>query len=361
MTLPTPKLERWKYTNLPARLKKFEAEAAQADIQFDGSADLVSPLADKNPEWVEDVLSRKPAGQDQYKDMLLWQAANDAPQHGYVIDVPEGHKAEAPLNMIVAAAEGQHITPRIIIRLVKDSEFTLIETQKGGGAFWMNMLIQVDIEEGAVFNHYRVQENTSDAVVTINTHARVASKGQYNAFALVTETNMMRHQIHADLMGEESSCHLNGVNLLQQKQHSDATITVEHHAPNCQSRQNYRSVLDGQSVGVFQGKVHVHSVAQQTDGYQMSNALLLSGQATMNTKPELEIYADDVKCSHGTTAGKLDEDALFYMRARGIPENQAKALLIEAFLSEAIDDITDESFQEQVREQSKSWLQDKVA
>ena len=145
------------------------------------------------------------------------------------------------------------------------------------------------IEEGATFNHYRIQENSSDAVVTINTHARVASKGQYNAFSYVTETNMVRNQIHADLVGEEASCYLNGVNLLQGKEHSDATITVEHQAPNCQSRQNYRSVLDGQSVGVFQGKVHVHQIAQQTDGYQMSNALLLSGLSSQDAEDQARL------------------------------------------------------------------------
>jgi Fe-S cluster assembly protein SufD len=179
---------------------------------------------------------------------------------------------------------------------------------------------------------------------------------KYEAFTITTGAGLSRNQIHADLKGENIVCRLNGVNMLDGSEIADTTITVEHQAPNCESYQDYRSVATDKAVGTFQGKIHVHQIAQKTDGYQMAKSLLLSSQATMNTKPELEIYADDVKCSHGATAGRLDEDALFYLRARGIPENQARNLLIQAFVNEVIEGVTDKDVREQASLIVSKWL-----
>lgn len=360
MNLPSLKLERWKYTNLPSRLKSVEVAPARADIVFDGVKDFIMPYSNDNPDWVNEIARRAPAGDKKYHDMMLWRAANDAPQnfkHGYIIDIPVNYKAEIPLNMTMTGRSGQQASPRFIIRLGRGAELTLIEYQMGAGAYWNNALMQIEIGEGAIFNHYRFQENSAEAVMTVNVHAQIARSGQYNAFTLTTGANLSRNQIHADLIGEGASCHLNGVNLLGGKQLGDTTITVEHQAPHCESRQDYRSVLNGQATGVFQGKVHVHQVAQKTDGYQLSNSLLLSGQATMNTKPELEIYADDVKCSHGTTSGMLDKDALFYLQARGIPEIQARALLIQAFVSQVTEQIKNDEVREQTALVVENWLE----
>ncbi len=356
MTLPTQKLERWKYTNLPARLKKFERTESRADIQFDGLNDFIMSYSNDNPEWVNEITQSIPAGQKQYNDMMLWQVANDAPQDGFIIDIPVNYKAELPLNMTMTGRGGQQVTPRFIIRLARGAELTLIEYQMGQGVYWNNAVMQIEIGECAIFKHYRFQENSFEAVMTINTHAQIARSGQYNAFTLTTGANLSRNQIHADLMGDGAACHLNGVNLLGGKQLGDTTITVEHQAPHCESRQDYRSVLNDQATGVFQGKVHVHQIAQKTDGYQLSNSLLLSSQATMNTKPELEIYADDVKCSHGTTSGMLDKDALFYLMARGIPQNQARALLIQAFISQVTEQIKNDQVREQAALVVEKWL-----
>src|SRR5690606_7170587 len=134
-----------------------------------------------------------------------------------------------------------------------------------------------------------------------------------------------------------AAVHANAAALLGQTQHGDFTSMIHHQAPNCISRQTVKNVLGGKSRGVFQGKIHVHQIAQKTDGYQMNQALLLSPQAEIDAKPELEIYADDVKCSHGATVGQLDENAMFYLRSRGIPAELARALLIEAFLADALD------------------------
>ena len=150
--------------------------------------------------------------------------------------------------------------------------------------------------------------------------------------------------------------HLTSINLLSGMQHGDTTILIEHTAPHCRSNQFYRTILDDSARGVFQGKVHVHKIAQKTDGYQLSNAILLSEKAEMDTKPELEIYADDVRCSHGATTGQLDEEPVFYLRSRGLSEKEARELLIQAFVDEVVDKIVDEDIQASVREKTGQWL-----
>ena len=218
------------------------------------------------------------------------------------------------------------------------------------------MVTQIKVGKGARLRHYRFQDNAEASVVTHNSHIEVEAGGTYEAFTMTTGAGLSRNQIHADLLGEDIICRLNGVNMLDGGEMADTTITVDHCAPNCNSYQDYRSVLTDKAVGVFQGKIHVHQIAQKTDGFQMAKSLLLSPQATMNTKPELEIYADDVKCSHGATAGRLDEDALFYLRTRGIPEKQARNLLIQAFVNEVIEKVTDKAVRERAALIVSEWL-----
>ena len=152
-------------------------------------------------------------------------------------------------------------------------------------------------------------------------------------------------------------CHINGVALMRGEQHADTTILVEHLAPHCESNQNMRVILDDRAHGVFQGKIHVHQPAQKTDGYQLSRALLLSEGAEMDTKPELEIYADDVKCSHGATTGQMDEEPLFYMQSRGIGKEEAKALLIEAFAAEVLNFVEQQPWHGLLMERVRKWLE----
>jgi Fe-S cluster assembly protein SufD len=154
---------------------------------------------------------------------------------------------------------------------------------------------------------------------------------------------------------------MNGAQLVAEGQHADTTTFLDHAAPDCASRQTYKTVLAGRSRGVFQGKILVRQVAQRTDGYQMNQALLLSDDAEINAKPQLEIYADDVKCSHGATVGALDEAQLFYLRARGIPAGQARAMLIEAFLTEAIEGVTNPLAQAALAEAMAGWWEAEAA
>lgn len=331
MDIPTPKSERWKYTNLPRALKKIEL--TPATLGWSGNVALLSPNA---------------PGSAQYGDTQLWDL-NTAQAKD--IMVVTGNQT-----IDVVAKDGQSLAPRLVIHVKDNEEVTLIENQSGEGAYWKNMVVQIVIGKNAQLKHYRLYNEAEQGVATVFTHVQIARDATYEAFNFIEGSGLIRNQIHAEIQGEGAHCYLGGINMLKGQQHADTTITIEHQAPNCTSNQTYKSVLDGRAHGVFQGKVHVHQVAQKTDGYQLSNALILSPEAEMDTKPELEIYADDVKCSHGATTGRLDDEPLFYMRARGIPEEQARALLIEAFCAHALDGISDEAMQEIIREKVGSWL-----
>ena len=359
--LPTPKLERWKFTNLPAKLKKMSLAYTQADIELSGMTDYAFsfPKGFMNfPSWAKDMIEGLPAAYEKYGDMMLWQAANAFLKDGFVVDVPANVDVKAPLSVMLTGREGQQIAPRYVMSVGVGAQLTIIEYQTGSGAYWSNIVSQIKLEKGASLRHYRFQENSDEAVVTHATHIEMEGGAHYEAFTLTTGAGLSRNQIHVELKGARSVCKLNGINMLDGQEHADTTITVEHQAPDCNSYQDYRSVVTDKASGVFQGKVHVHQIAQKTDGFQMAKSLLLSNQATMDTKPELEIYADDVKCSHGATAGRLDEDALFYLRSRGIPEKQARNLLIEAFVAEVFETISDEDVKEQAALIVSKWLEE---
>jgi Fe-S cluster assembly protein SufD len=213
------------------------------------------------------------------------------------------------------------------------------------------------LEKGAKLRHYRIQDNSVEAIYTQNTHVTQAADSTYEACVLTTGASLSRNQIHVELQGAGAEVYLSGLNLLTGAQHGDTTITIEHQAPHCHSNQLYKTIVDEKAHCVFQGKVHVHQIAQKTDGYQLSNALILSKAAIMDTKPELEIYADDVKCSHGSTTGKIDDAPLFYLRSRGLSEAQARMLLMQAFLGPVVDNIKDEKVQEIFGDLSLQWLE----
>ena len=190
-------------------------------------------------------------------------------------------------------------------------------------------------------SHARLQQEGPRAFQLSTVYARVAAGGTYDNFTLNAGGQLVRNEIHAALTGPKGACHMNGAQLLGPGQHADTTTFLDHAAPDCASRQTYKTVLAGKSRGVFQGKILVRQPAQRTDGYQMNQALFLSPDAEIDSKPQLEIYADDVKCSHGATVGELDAEQLFYLRTRGIPDAEARAMLVEAFLPEAVEGVSD--------------------
>lgn len=340
--LPTNRLERWKFTNLPAKLKK---------LNFEYTPGKGTPVSDA-PDWARARLEEALPGDARHHDMMLWDASNAHLDKAMFLQFTDQQKHVLKFQ----GFDGQYTCPRMFICVADHADSVLIEHCGGQGAYWRNSVAQIRIGKNARLRHYRIQDDSKDAVYTQNTHICIERDGTYEAFTLTAGADLSRNQIHAELMAPNSQCNLYGLNLLNGQQHGDTTLTVEHHAPHCQSNQYYKTLLDGQARGVFQGKIHVDQAAQKTDGYQLSNNLLLSQAAEMNVKPELEIYADDVKCSHGSTTGQLDETPLFYLRSRGLNENQARQLLMEAFIGEVVEKITDEGFREIVSERASVWL-----
>lgn len=329
--IPTSKSERWKYTNLPRVLKGMDI--TPATLGWAGNVKLLSPKA---------------PGAAVYGDTQLWDL--NAAQTKDIKFITSSE------DVTVEARSGQSLSPRLIVHVKSGDDITLIERQTGQGAYWKNQVVQVVVEDNARLRHYRFIEEDKGGVFTGFTHITLGRDARYESMNFISGGGFIRNQIHAEMKGQGADCRLAGINLLSGEQHADTTITIEHQAPNGSSHQTYKSVLKDSAHGVFQGKVHVHQAAQKTDGYQLSNALLLSPLAHMDTKPELEIYADDVKCSHGATTGAMDEEPLFYMRSRGIPEQQARAILIESFLSQAADAVSDEGVRADIQGRTHAWL-----
>jgi Fe-S cluster assembly protein SufD len=237
------------------------------------------------------------------------------------------------------AAEAVGFHPRHEVRLGAGASLTLLEVALGEGAYLHNPVMEITLEAGATLTHLRLQDESAAAFHMGTVYVTASARATYDSFSLTLGGRLARSEVHARLAGEGAVAHLNAAQLLAGTQHADFTTVITHAAVACASRQTVKNVLAGRARGVFQGRIEVARGAQKTDGYQMNQALLLSPDAEANSKPELEIFADDVKCSHGATVGALDAEQLFYLRSRGIPEAEARAMLVRAFLAEALDPI----------------------
>ncbi len=251
--------------------------------------------------------------------------------------------------------------PRHAVRLGARARLTLIEVALGEGAYLHNPVFEIDVGAGATLTHLRLQDESRAAFHVSTLYADIAAGGTYDSFALTLGARLARLEVHARLAGRGAAAHLNAAQLLGGSQHGDFTTVVTHDAPGCVSRQTVKNVLAGRARGVFQGKIEVARDAQKTDGYQMNQALLLSPDAEMDSKPQLEIYADDVKCSHGATVGELDPEQLFYLRSRGIAEAEARAMLVRAFLTEALDPIAHEAGRAALEAAVERWWEGEAA
>ena len=320
-SLPTPKMERWKYSNLPAFVGG-NYDEQPLSVGYSGDDAYVT----------SDEMEMTPWAQETYADMQLWDGSQDV----LSIVIP---KASDDIKIDLSMMIEQNTKSSGHINIVVEEGATLTLSESIDCAGWCNRSMSIQLQMGAKMVHLR--DGKGDGVLTNLTQVQTGENADYRAYALNNFGEFMRDQIHVKMMGEGGACYLSGAKILNDKQHCDSTILIEHLIPNCHSNQNYRNLLDGQSRGVFQGKVHVHQIAQQTDGYQLCNSVLLSDRAEMNTKPELEIYADDVKCSHGAVTAQPDAEPLFYLMARGIPEKQAQTLLLQAFVSESLDAFID--------------------
>ena len=282
---------------------------------------------------------------------------------GVVVVVAAGAQIETPLNLINLRSETATASFARSLVLVNDgAKLTLIESYESvaGPASSVESQINDALEfvlgEGAEVEHVLLQ-NLPRTVLALSTlTADLASKASFESFALVLGGGLTRRQLYVCYSGEHAKASLRGASLLTGRQHADTTLIMDHAVPNGESRELFKHVLDGEATGVYQGKVIVRPKAQKTDGGMKSNALLLSDNATMNNKPELEIFADDVVCGHGATVGSLDDELLFYLMARGLPKPEAERLLIQAFVGEAIEFVSSEPLRDALNKHVDEWL-----
>ena len=280
---------------------------------------------------------------------------------GLVLDVADGAALTQPLHIvhIASGAAPSAMFTRSLLKLGKAASVTLVESYiaaDGAKNYQVHDSAVISIGDDARLDHVRLVEdsrdafNISSAVVTLGAHAH------FNTFGMTSGSNVSRYQPTIVFAGEGSRVEADGVNLLNGRQHADTTMLLDHAVPNCASREIFRSVLDDRGHSVFQGRIIVRPYAQKTDAKMMTRALLLSDEAEADNKPELEIFADDVTCGHGATTGALDESLLFYLRARGLSEKEAQALLIQAFVGEAIESIANDALRELVISAAQRWL-----
>ena len=264
-------------------------------------------------------------------------------------------KASRPISLIYHhKSASSDVILHHCIKLEQGSEITVLENGPAAARFCKVM--EVEVGDGARFHHIRAQGRDHERVAVTHLFARLGKKSTFKSFTLTANGKLTRNEAVIEMLGSESVTHIAGAALGDGDFHHDDTVFITHGAERCESRQVYKKVLKNGAVGVFQGKILVKQIAQKTDGYQISQSLLLDGASQFLAKPELEIYADDVKCSHGSTSGAIDETALYYLRSRGVPLALAQSLLVQAFLAQAIDEIEDLGIAADIRGRLQGWL-----
>ena len=259
---------------------------------------------------------------------------------GALIYVPDGVVLEAPVHVVYCSTSADAPTvshPRTLVLIGNNSQATVVESYTGEGAYFTNSVTEVVVGTDGAVDHYKLGLESAEShhVATMQTHQGQDSRVSTHSISL--GGRLIRNDTNALLAGEGSDAIVNGLYMLSDDQHVDNHTLIEHAEPNCTSHELYKGILGGSSRGVFRGKILVHQKAQKTDAYQSNQNLLVSPDANVDTKPQLEIYADDVKCSHGATIGQMDENAMFYLRARGIGTELAQQILVHAFADDILD------------------------
>jgi Fe-S cluster assembly protein SufD len=379
--LPHRRIEEWKYTDLRVALKEAlpPAVGGSAEVsaqEIDGALETLAALDAYRVVFVDGVhapefsaaagargleVASLAAALAKSGDGLIREGAPSQEAvialntafmtDGAIVRIAKGAELAKPLLLVYARSspEGRLITTRNIVRVAAGARATIIEahvTLPGAAPGQANALSEVSVGEGAHLTHLEVTLAGDTASHLATWLATLGEKSTYRAFQLTAATGLARSNLFVTFKGQGAKLDISGLFLGRGAEHIDTTLVVDHAVPGCVSRELFKGVLTDRARGVFQGKVIVRPGAQKSDGKQMAQVLMLSPDAEFDSKPELEIYADDVICGHGSTAAELDEDLLFYMRARGIPLEEARALLIESFIGEAIDKVEDERVRE---------------
>ncbi len=264
-------------------------------------------------------------------------------------------KAAKPVSLIYQhASESSDAILHHVVKIEEDAELTLLEN--GPAAARFNKVLEVEVADRGRFHHVRAQGRDHERRAATHIFGRLGTESQFKSFTLTVNGVLTRNECVLELTGDDAIAHVAGAAMGDGDFVHDDTVFVTHDAVNCESRQVFKKVLRNGATGVFQGKILVKPDAQKTDGYQISQSLLLDDDSQFLAKPELEIYADDVACSHGSTTGAIDEEGLFYLRSRGVPVKEATDLMVLAFLAEAVEEIEDEALRDEISTRLEGWL-----
>ena len=387
--LPSRRVEEWKYTDLRALMrdaKPLATAAAARALQPQAVGDALPGIAADHVAIINGVYARSDVGAADpnvtVTELFAWLAANESFRLDQAVSEPLDlglalNSAFMTGGAVVQVKKGAHIAgpihlayrfvgdapaamyPRTLVFVEPGAQVTFIETYDGpaGLDYQVNGALALVVGEGAKVERIKIGDEGASALHIATTMVSIGAKADYREFTFTTGGAVTRNQLFLRSVGDAAKIRIAGANLLKGRQHVDSTLVLDHAARGCESREMFKSVLDGQSRSVFQGKIVVRPEAQKTDGRMMTQALLLSDTAEADNKPELEIFADDVQCGHGATSGRLDENLLFYLKARGIPAKEAEALLIQAFVGEAIDGIAHEGMRELLGGRVAAWLE----
>ncbi len=319
---PSLKDEDWKYTNVsPIAKERWQAAAAGIELEHEDAGIRAHELLERF----------------RY-DRNGFTALNLAMAEIAVIKIAKDTVVDEPIELNFAAAEGTAIFPHVVVIAEAGSKATIVESYSSQARSFTNAAVQILVEDNATLTHYRVQKDSAEAFNYGITEVTLG-KGSYDSTNINLGGAISRHDIELKFTAEGGEAWVDGLYMLDGEQHSDTHSTIDHTVPNCLSHQTYKGVLNGRSRGVFNGKVFVRENAHGTDAQQQNKNLLLSNDARVDTKPQLEIFNDDVKCSHGATVGQLEDEEMFYLLTRGLPEPLARNLLTYGFAEEVINKI----------------------
>jgi Fe-S cluster assembly protein SufD len=315
----------------------FQADLSSASFPAGVVVSSLAAAMAADPELVQSHLGRSAEFTSQSFVALNTAALED----GAFVHIMRGAVIEEPIHLLFVSTPhgGPTIShPRTLILADENCQATIVESYSGtpDQVYFTNAVTEVIVAENAVIDHYKVQRESRKAFHIATMQLQVAGSANFSSHSIALGGLLVRNEANAYLGGEGIECTLNGVYVGNDNQVIDNHTAIDHAMPHCNSHEIYKGILDGRSRGVFNGKIFVRQDAQKTDAKQTNKTLLLSPTAQIDTKPQLEIFADDVKCTHGATIGQLSDDALFYLRARGIPQDQARALLTYAFASDIV-------------------------
>jgi Fe-S cluster assembly protein SufD len=391
--LPHPRVESWKYTDLRRLMRDAKPLAAPPDaaatarahdaggslaglgfrrlVIVDGSfvADMSDLVGLETGLTVRAMAEALAADEPTLSQGLGLIVPADDPAlalntalagDGVVITVSPDVTIERPIHLVFVntSATPAAMVTRSLVVVGGGARATVIETHEGHDRvdYQVNTLLQLVVGDDARVDHVKITREGNAAIHIATLLANIGARAKFNELGFTIGGAVVRNQLFVLLSGEGTVTNLRGVSLLADRQHADNTLAVDHSAAGCQSREVFKAVVDDEARAVFQGKITVRQQAQKTDAKMMSRALLLSDSAEADGKPELEIFADDVQCGHGATTGALDDQLKFYLMARGIPEKEAEALLIQAFAAEVVEAIEHEDIRDALMDATVGWL-----